>query len=528
MRKYQQQQILALLKTIEEALSASLFSDCKEGAEYIIRFIESIVGKVSTSKGTTSVSLLKEFCEMLSVESSQDIDLKVLKKKLIKIENSIAEELKPTRLEVVFFPYQLSMFDSFRSVYLAAKADPACDVYCVPIPWFNRDTNGSLSTAHYDGYEYPADIEVVDWRTYDVASRHPDVVFVHNPYDDYNLVTSVHPNYYSRELKNKTDLLVYIDYGLPAWVSKTPIAGTLVPSLTTYDVFTAYSEEYAHCLRFHFNNAAGCIIKPEQDSVAVLGSPKFDMVINTKKQDYVLPDKWQECIRGKKVLLFSTSLGALLKNSEMFLNDIRYVLETLRKHEDIVLWWRPHPLSEETFASMRPQLLAEYKNIVNNFNEEGLGIYDNTPDLHRAIAWSDACYSDESSLMFLYLATQKPFSIRMTELPENCIDDTALDFTSILETRIKNMQTVEGANIFDANCVIWWHNFANADYTNNLRYDNFLERFIHFILNESEYPQAGTYKELKAQMFHRFVENSDGSAGQKIYDYVKQKVWGVN
>ena len=36
--------------------------------------------------------------------------------------------------------------------------------------------------------------------------------YIHNPYDDWNLVTCVHPRYFSANLKKYTDKLVYIPY----------------------------------------------------------------------------------------------------------------------------------------------------------------------------------------------------------------------------------------------------------------------------------------------------------------------------
>lgn len=38
------------------------------------------------------------------------------------------------------------------------------------------------------------------------------MIFIHNPYDDGNIVTSVHPFFYSKNLKQYTDDLIYIPY----------------------------------------------------------------------------------------------------------------------------------------------------------------------------------------------------------------------------------------------------------------------------------------------------------------------------
>ena len=47
---------------------------------------------------------------------------------------------------------------------------------------------------------------------YDFESRRPDMIFFHNPYDQFNNMTSVHPFFYSKNLKSFTDMLVYIPY----------------------------------------------------------------------------------------------------------------------------------------------------------------------------------------------------------------------------------------------------------------------------------------------------------------------------
>lgn len=36
------------------------------------------------------------------------------------------------------------------------------------------------------------------------------MILIHNPYDEYNLTTSVHPFFYARNLKQYTDNLIYV------------------------------------------------------------------------------------------------------------------------------------------------------------------------------------------------------------------------------------------------------------------------------------------------------------------------------
>ena len=61
---------------------------------------------------------------------------------------------------------------------------------------------------------------------------------------------------------------------------------------------------------------------------------------------------------------------------------------------------------------MRPALLEKYLEIRNCYIDEGWGIYDDTAELERAIALSDAYYGDKSSVVQLFQQTGKPIMIQ--------------------------------------------------------------------------------------------------------------------
>ncbi|MCL2080206.1 MAG: hypothetical protein FWH17_10310, partial [Oscillospiraceae bacterium] len=452
---------------------------------------------------------------------------KKLKKQIVEIENSIKNDIKIDKIEIVFMPYKASMWDSFESVWVAARDDPQCDVIVVPIPYYNKNSDGSFGEMVYEGDLYPKNITVADWQKYDIESRRPDVIFFHNPYDNRNYVTSVHPDFYSERLKKFSDMLVFIDYGLPYLIPKKPRENCVISQgHLSCDVYVTHSKEYTeqinHLLKKYINTGGA-----NQKRAVTLGSAKIDKVINTKKEDYDLPIKWQKIIGERKILLLSTSLEDVLKGKEFYLECLRN-LETFKNREDIVIWWRPHPLSDVTYKSMQPHLLNDYLEVVENYKLAGYGIFDDTSDLHRAIAWSDAFYTGESSLLLLYLATGKPFvSQSYAYWPEKLIEDDSVDFTPILKKRIQNMQTERKPNVIGEEWIINWHNFNDKDYIDKFQYTNFIERFIHFIVNEDEYPDANLYRMLKQEMLQNAVENADGTAGAKIYAFVKKKALGA-
>ena len=228
MRKHQQRQLLELMKTIHEANNLikkyidnknygdaiKLLIDCQEAAVSIGNTIEKLEGE-----GTATVAHLEKFCDILyqvasSLEDNPDSlsSFKAIMSQILIIENSILNDIEADQLEVVFLPYKASMWDSMESVWLAAKDDPKCDVYVIPIPYYDVNQDNSLGRMNYEGNQFPDYVPITDWRKYNIQESHPDVIYIHNPYDETNVVTRVHPDYYSKKLKSYTDMLVYIPY----------------------------------------------------------------------------------------------------------------------------------------------------------------------------------------------------------------------------------------------------------------------------------------------------------------------------
>ena len=410
MRKHQQKQILEVLGSIEEAQSLGRYADCQDAALALCEFIDGIKGE-----GTQTAALLVEYCELLFKASNGELGVKPLRKHIIRITNSVRHELRPTKMEVAFISHKASMSDSIESIYLAAKADPDCDAYWIPMPYFDKNADGTLGTMHYEGAEhYPDYIECTDWKQYDIEVRHPDVIFTFAPYDAGNYVTSVHTNYYCERLRDLTDMLIYVPYFV--LVDDVPEHFVTIAGCVYAHKVIVQSETVRETYIRVFKQEYGDVFGMPEDKFIALGSPKFDKVMNAKRENFSLPEEWRDLITDKKVIFYNTTVATILSYEERYLQKMRHVLDMFRRREDVALWWRPHPLNEATLQSMRPQLLDEYRQIMEDFKQESWGILDETPDLHRAIAWTDAYYGDYSSLVALYQSVAKPIMIQVIEI----------------------------------------------------------------------------------------------------------------
>lgn len=396
-----------------------LLADCQQ--------IAIIIGTEIEKENTESIVVkrLEEYCELLFqlTQQSDEISQKNLINNLYEVFDKIKLlfEAIPVFYEIVFMPYLASMWDALESIWLAAKKEENCKCHIIPVPYFERNKDGSLGKMNYEKDSFPSDIPILNYKEYDLKEMKPDVIFIHNPYDSYNLVTTIHPDYYCSELRKYTSCLAYIPY----FVMSDTMAEhfCLLPGVLYSDYIFVQSETirniYIAAITKGIDSTGESAERFEfAQRIRAVGSPKADKVINTGRETYELPKQWSNLIKGehygrqdKKIVLYNTSLNSILNFGISAIEKIKFVFNVFKKHQNVILWWRPHPLSQATVKTMRPELYKEYEELVDYFKQTVNGIYDDTGDMNRAIAYSDAYFGDWSSVILLYMLTGKPILI---------------------------------------------------------------------------------------------------------------------
>lgn len=448
MGKFKKKELLEMLATMKKA-NDFIKNASKEQLSTVLDVLEQCqqaaitIGSYLETKGETGekiVTILEDYCENIYQQSINIEDenqcrkiSKKIQKQLSNVSNSIQYDLPWDKKEVVFLPYKASMWDSLESVWLAARDDENCDVYVIPIPYFDKNPDGSFGQMHYEGSEYPDYVPITSWQEYNIKTRRPDVVYIHNPYDNWNYVTSVYPDFYAEKLKNYTDELVYIPYFVLDEIEPDNQMAIdnikhfiTIPAVIYADKVIVQSEKMKQIyvneyLKFaQVNGLSGKHLDRtyQEERILGLGSPKIDKVLNTKKEDLTIPEEWLKIIERpdgswKKIILYNTGITALLEKDEKWVDKIEDTLKIFKENKDnIALLWRPHPLIESTMKSMKPQIFPRYRQIKELYIQEGWGIYDDTTDLDRSMLLSDAFYGDFSSLVKLYKELKKPVMIQ--------------------------------------------------------------------------------------------------------------------
>lgn len=478
--------------------------DCQEAAIEIGTYLETL-----GEEAEHLVKILESYCENIYLqninfenpEKCRNIARKI-QRQLSEVENGVKSSLPKDKKEVLFLPYKASMWDSLESVWMAAREDENCEAVVMPVPYFDKNPDGSLGEMHYEGGKFPDYVPVMDWKRYSIPEHRPDVIYIHNPYDQYNHVTSVHPDFYSAELKKHTDMLIYIPYFITMGGVSEEFC--TLPACYYADYVFLESER----VKKIYLETYGKVYGKEKDKFIVFGSPKFDPILHRAKSDYRISDIWngKELRDGRKtVLLYNTSLGALLKENEAYLKKMKSVFlffqqEKSRKKNDLLLWWRPHPLYEATLKAMRPQLLQEYRELVEYYKENETGIYDTSPDMARAVVCSDAYYGDRSSLVQLYGITGKP--IMITDVNSETVAEDATGAEKLLQSMAPP-----------------YPNKINGYLIQESRFS--LAAFVDYVSRKKPGYQERMHKQ--SMCYRSSMECSGDNVGKRIYHYVDVK-----
>lgn len=413
MRKYIRDQVVELLSTVWEGIRYAtntqseqrfvVLDDCMTAIHSIAEtlkaglteerfaFYENILEDLHQNLRDINSSLVSQLSPAQEARECKNL-FALLKKELAR-----ESEVK---LEIVFMPYKASMWDSLESIWLAAKEDERCNATVVPIPYYDRNPDRSFGAMHYEGTELPDYVPVIHYDKYDVSAHLPDVIYIHNPFDEYNLITSVDPRFYSYNLKKYTDMLVYVPYFISGAYANTEAFAQkhLKPSLKVIDKIVVQSNTQKKLYM-----ASGI----KDNKLLVLGTPKFDAIVNLDETKVDIPASWTEKRQDKKSIVLNSSIGSLLSNPD-YLGELRNRISTILSFQELFLIWRPHPLLEATITSMRPDMYDEYKEIVQMVENSGKAVIDHLGSTLPATVASDGMISDISSWARQYMATGKP------------------------------------------------------------------------------------------------------------------------
>lgn len=394
---------------------AKCLDDISSGIEMIGNFKDNkyVVSKVERM---FKENLLKLDSEMDDIGKEKVEALKEAIKSVDAIEtNRLISEIrtfisKNIVYKVVFMPYKASMWDSLESIWMAADKDERCEALVVPITYYELDNNQNPIKKVNERNLFPKYVNAVNDEEYDLENDLPDIIYIHNPYDDTNLVTRVDSRYYSWNLKKYCEKLVYVPYY--KWVDG--VSSTSFKSAMYYADYTVQSSDDAvrRCIEASPEYAKELGLETieirniMENKLINLGSPEVDKVVSLN--NVKLPYEWNGKVARSRVnVLYNTTLDEIFKSKTF--DKVKETLDFFKNNRDkSFVIWRPHPLMRQSLVSMLPYLVDEYDEIMSEFINSSYGVLDTNASMHYSMFWSDMCYGYKtSSLTELYKYTGK-------------------------------------------------------------------------------------------------------------------------
>ncbi len=413
MRLVQKKKLMQAIDTMKEAhyfvqeqceqqLTEDVYNMLVQLQEMAVEIGNTIEAEIKDVKEL--ISELETYCEQIyecsrSLEDYQSVINcnRDMLQQLRKIEHAISE-IK-VKIKVAFFPYKFSMWDSLESIWEAANSDKECECQVVPIPYFTKNEKDEFSDLHYEGAYFEKVCSVVDYSKYFPEKEQPDIMYIHNPYDQYNSVTMLDPRFFSDELKKYGGILVYVPYYMSSGcIEYENLDIAYGKGAVNSDYIIVQSKSLKEAYKYWGF--------PERRILA-LGSPKIDAIHKYSMKKNEADEEWKRVIEGKKVILLNTSIGTFL-NREGWLKQIKKIAETVLQNDDMALIWRPHPLLQDTVKTLGKNSEEQYEQLMTFIMETENGIIDMNGDAMSAINVSHAMISDYSSLILQYTFTGKP------------------------------------------------------------------------------------------------------------------------
>ena len=397
-----------LVKCVDDILSSMEMLTKFKGNSYMVSKVKKVcsdntaVLETEKDAGQMYSELLNEFKK--KIESS---DIEGAKKTADDFKNLISDSVV---YKVVFMPYKASMWDSLESVWMAADKDKRCEAVVVPITYYELDSNRNPAKRVNEREEFPEYVPVVNDEEYDLEHDLPDIIYIHNPYDDTNSITRIDSRYYSWNLKKYCEKLVYVPYY--KWVDG--VSSTSFKSAMYYADYTVQSSDDAvkRCIEASPEYAKELGLETieirniMENKLINLGSPEVDKVVSLN--NVKLPYEWNGKVARSRVnVLYNTTLDEIFKSKTF--DKVKETLGFFKNNRDkSFVIWRPHPLMRQSLVSMLPYLVDEYDEIMSEFINSSYGVLDTNASMHYSMFWSDMCYGYKtSSLTELYKYTGK-------------------------------------------------------------------------------------------------------------------------
>lgn len=374
----------------------NLLGDCQEGAIAMGNLIEATKGEGA------DVSYLEEYCELI-YEASENFGSEAIDKlnhKLHEIIEKVSIIDKKEKQIVLFIVARECEWKYVKDIYSRYAGENEYDVYVMPVPYYDKSFKGEIKASHCDYDKFPKTLPLINYELYHIEVGRPDVIVTTNTYDEKNFTYSSSPTFYSSTIKNYTKELIYVPpFETSEFNPKDERSVGMmenyvyVPGVVHADKVWVQSENIRLRYIDYLTEKCG------EDTKAVW-EEKIEIrpvAITEEVVDSETVAKWKGIINNnnsKKILLYVTSMGAIMSNPYEAAEKIRTTLKTFNDNSDkIGVIWRPNFI--ENIAEIDDVNLKEkLEDLVEEYSNKDWCIIDKDTCWENAVNVADAFFGD--------------------------------------------------------------------------------------------------------------------------------------
>lgn len=397
------------LAALSQTISADSVCNAQSLAVEMGNFIEAV-----QSDRHPAVKSVEEYCEKLyqlymAITENSDVSkaleafAQTADNYFKELANSLNENLL-SRKEIVFVTYDCSNLACMEALINKYMQDDKCDVYILPIPYYFKNYDGTLSDERFNINDYPESYRYLSYENYSLEFHHPDVIITANPYDEYNPATSIHPDFYSTKLRNYSNELIYV----------SPIS--------TYDFDSTDERSYINMDTYVTMPA---LVNADK---IVVQSPALRNTYISKLTEWAGPQTqnlWENKVIAmsnahnesekthKKKLLYYVSGTTPLEEPDTFISKTQNNISILRNQSKNI---SPaiifDPLLEDNLNRFDPTLCKAYRELMTDIKGTGEFIFPKDSFSKDNLDEYDAFYGDAGSIASEFIASGKPVMIQ--------------------------------------------------------------------------------------------------------------------
>ena len=361
-------------------------------------------------ENSETVKMLERFCEDIFFCSQTPEENKVSTVLLNDFERlfEVTKREIIDKRRVVFLLTEASGYESFRPFVEKEINTPDTDVVISFVPYGIHNFDGTITDFIVDNSLSESgncgNITLTDYTKLNLNLRGCDVIYIDFPFDREHTYLSVHPSFYTEELKKVTDKLVYIQ--------------TLIP-----DDFTVSNGRAVKNMKYYVTIPGIIRCDEVYVSTGVLRERYIEALTSFAGEDtkshweqiiFAVPERKKNAVfeSSKKRLCYYVDICSLLLLEEKALEKISANIEVFSGMCDKLsyVWYIPKN-SIDVLRSENPGLYSGLSNLMERFETECHGILEKEISPKEMSERLDAFYGDAGVLANYSRNINKPVMI---------------------------------------------------------------------------------------------------------------------